>query len=55
MNKKEYMTPDFKIVVLKSQNRLLVGSQKRMTVSLKNSGTPVIDSGDGENEELDLD
>jgi hypothetical protein len=54
MNKKEYMTPDFKIVVLKSQNRLLVDSQKRMTVSLKNVGTP-INSGDGEGEELDLD
>lgn len=54
MNKKEYMTPDFKIVVLKSRNRLMIGSPKHMTVSLKNSGTP-IDSGDGEDEELDLD
>ena len=51
MNKKEYMTPDFRIVVLKSQNRLLVGSEKHMSVSLRN--TPVVDSGDSE--ELDLD
>lgn len=53
MNKKEYMTPDFKIVVLKSRNRLMIGSPKHMTVSLKNSGTSVIDSEEGE--ELDLD
>lgn len=52
MNKKEYMTPDFKIVVLKSQNRLMVGSQKHMTVSLRNSETPVVDSTYGE-EDLD--
>ena len=50
MNKKEYMTPDFKIVVLKSQNRLLAGSAKHMSVSLKNSGTPVVDSTDGEDD-----
>ena len=52
MNKKEYMTPDFRIVVLKSRNRLLVGSPQRMTVSLRNGGTsvPVVD---GEDEELD--
>ena len=53
MNKKEYMTPDFKIVVLKSQNRLLVGSPKHRTVSLRNSETPVINGEDGNEEDLD--
>ena len=52
MNKKEYMTPDFKIVVLKSQNRLLEGSPRRMTVSIRNSETLVVDSTYGE-EDLD--
>jgi len=52
MNKKEYMTPDFRIVVLKSQNRLLAGSAKHMSVSLRNNETPVVDSANGE-EDLD--
>lgn len=41
MNKKEYMTPDFRIVVLKSRNRLMVGSPQRMTVSLRNGESPL--------------
>ena len=52
MNKKEYMTPDFKVIVLKSQNRLLVGSAKYKTVSLRNGATPV-QVIDGDDEDLD--
>ena len=48
MNKKEYMTPDFRIVVLKSQNRLLAGSAKHMSVSLRNSETPLTEVDSGE-------
>ena len=55
MNKKEYMTPDFKVVVLKSQNHLLVGSPKHRTVSLRNGEAPKVigDANEGEEEELD--
>ena len=53
MKKKEYMSPDFKVIVLKSQNRLLVGSAKYKTVSLRNGATPVINGEDGNEEDLD--
>ena len=54
MKKKEYMSPDFKVVVLKSKNRLLVGSPKHKTVAIRNSEPPVIGEFDGgDDEELD--
>ena len=55
MKKKEYMSPDFKVVVLKSKNRLLVGSSpKHRTVALRNGEPPVIGEFDGgDDEELD--
>ena len=56
MKKKEYMSPDFKVVVLKSKNRLLVGSPKHKTVAIRNGEPPipVIDGEDGD-EEAELD
>lgn len=52
MKKKEYMSPDFKVIVLKSQNRLLVGSPKHKTVAIRNGATPV-QVIDGDDEDLD--
>ena len=54
MKKKEYISPVFKVVVLKSKNRLMVGSPKHMTVSLRNAGASIPVDGEGE-EEVDLD
>ena len=55
MKKKEYMSPDFKVVVLKSKNRLLVGSTKHRTVAVKNGEPPIIigEEVDGDDEELE--
>ena len=55
MKKKEYMSPDFKVVVLKSKNRLLVGSPKHKTVAIRNGEPPVpiIEEIDGDDEELE--
>lgn len=55
MKKKEYMSPDFKVVVLKSKNRLLVGSPKHRTVAIRNGEPPKVigDFDGGEEEELD--
>ena len=56
MKKKEYMSPDFKVVVLKSKNRLLVGSPKHKTVAIRNGEAPVpIIGGEGDDEDEELD